>query len=107
RPRNRAGAAHAPPVPAAPRLRRLGFGDRISYALPAEACRPAPGQGIVAIEIRVDDDAVRTVVTRIADAAAAAALAAERALVEALGGGGQRPIGALGSPLGTDRIALI
>src|SRR5262245_40687488 len=99
--------AHDALVLAAAGLRRLGFGDRISYALPAEACVPAPGQGIVAIEIRVDDDAVRTVVTRIDDAAAAAALAAERALVEALGGGCQTPIGALASPLDPDRIEIV
>src|SRR5262249_47327964 len=93
-------------VLAAAGLRRLGFSDRISYALPAEACVPAPGQGIVAVEIRAADDAVRGIVGRIDDADAAAALSAERALVEALGGGCQTPIGALATPLG-DRIEII
>jgi hydroxymethylbilane synthase len=85
-------------VLAAAGLRRLGFVDRISMTLPADACVPAPGQGIVAIEIRDDDRASRDAVTRISDAAAAAALDAERAVVEALGGGCQTPIGALATP---------
>jgi hydroxymethylbilane synthase len=82
-------------VLAAAGLRRLGFGHRISMAMPADACVPAPGQGIVAVEIREDDAATRDAVSRISDAAAAAALEAERAVVETLGGGCQTPVGAL------------
>jgi hydroxymethylbilane synthase len=82
-------------VLAAAGLRRLGFASRISIALPADACIPAPGQGIVAVEIREGDDPVRSVIERINDDAAGAALTAERALVEALGGGCQTPVGAL------------
>ena len=68
---------------------------RISTALPAETCVPAPGQGIIAIEIR-DDDATdagargerfTTRDRRGADA--------ERAVVTRLGGGCQMPIGAV------------
>jgi hydroxymethylbilane synthase len=94
-------------VLAAAGLRRLGFGSRISFALPASACIPAPGQGIVAIEIREDDEAVREAVARIDDPASAAALTAERALVESLGGGCQTPIGALASPIDGDRLDLV
>ena len=82
-------------VLAAAGLRRLGFGHRISFALPVDACVPAPGQGIVAIEIRVRDEVARRAVQSIDDAATAAAFTAERALVETLGGGCQTPIGAL------------
>jgi hydroxymethylbilane synthase len=92
---------------AAAGLRRLGFASRISLALPSSACVPAPGQGIVAIEIREDDDALRRVVTRIDDEAAGAALRAERALVEALGGGCQTPIGALASPIDGETSELV
>jgi porphobilinogen deaminase len=94
-------------VLAAAGLRRLGFADRISLAVPPVACVPAPGQGIVAIEIREDDEHVRRIVARIDDDAAAAALEAERALVAALGGGCQTPIGALASPLDGDELDLI
>jgi hydroxymethylbilane synthase len=102
------GAYHAL-VLAAAGLRRLGFAHRISFALPAAACVPAPGQGIVAVEIRGDDDATRQSVARIDDQAAAAALTAERALVEALGGGCQTPVGALASPMddGTLEMAAV
>jgi hydroxymethylbilane synthase len=87
-------------VLAAAGLHRLGFGARISLTLPATACVPAPGQGIVAIEVRDGDARVAQAVRLIDDAAAAAALVAERAVVEALGGGCQTPIGALATPMG-------
>ncbi len=94
-------------VLAAAGLRRLGFGARISLALPAAACVPAPGQGIVAIEIRDGDEHVQRAVGRIDDPAAAAALDAERAVVAALGGGCQTPVGALASPIDGDRLELV
>jgi hydroxymethylbilane synthase len=84
-------------VLAAAGLTRLGFASRISARLPVDACVPAPGQGIVAIEIREGDEAVRQAVSSMDDAATGAALEAERALVAALGGGCQTPIGALAS----------
>jgi hydroxymethylbilane synthase len=94
-------------VLAAAGLRRLGLASRITMTLPASACVPAPGQGIVAIETREDDDAVRQIVGRINDKNAGAALEAERALVEALGGGCQTPIGALASSVDVDTIELV
>ena len=89
--------AHDALVLAAAGLNRLGFASRISLAIPAAACVPAPGQGIVAIEIRGDDARTRAAVARISDADAFDALAAERALVATLGGGCQTPVGALAS----------
>jgi hydroxymethylbilane synthase len=100
------GAHHAL-ILAAAGLRRLGFASRISFALPVDACVPAPGQGIVAIEVREDDADVRRMLVGIDDAAAAAALTAERALVQALGGGCQTPIGALASPEDRDKLSLV
>jgi len=94
-------------VLAAAGLRRLGFASRISLALAATACVPAPGQGIVAVETREDDEPVRSAVERISDPAAAAALTAERTLVAALGGGCQTPVGALATPDGGDMLDLI
>jgi hydroxymethylbilane synthase len=81
-------------VLAAAGLRRLEHGHRVSAALPIDACVPAPGQGIIAVEIRSDDDRIRELLAAIDDAPAAAALNAERAVVERLGGGCQMPIGA-------------
>jgi len=82
-------------VLAAAGLRRLGLAERITAAIPVEVCIPAPGQGIVAIEIRADDHRTRGAVAPVNDAAAATSLAAERAVVTALGGGCQLPLGAI------------
>lgn len=90
-------------VLAAAGLRRLGFESRISCALPFEACVPAPGQGIVAVEIRANDGRTRAAVERINDPQGADALVAERELVRALGGGCQTPIGAVAS-VGEDGV---
>jgi hydroxymethylbilane synthase len=81
-------------VLAAAGLRRLQHAHRISTALPAETCVPAPGQGIIAIEIRDDDTRARELVMTINDSTAGVALEAERAVVTRLGGGCQMPIGA-------------
>lgn len=81
-------------VLAAAGIKRLGFDSRISLAIPVQACVPAPGQGIITIEIQ-QNAAVQELVTRITDADTAAALEAERAVVEAVGGGCQLPLGAL------------
>jgi hydroxymethylbilane synthase len=94
-------------VLAAAGLRRLGFGERISMTLSADVCVPAPGQGIVAIETRDTDRTTRTFVERITDTTAAAALDAERAVVEALGGGCQTPIGALATIVEGNTLELI
>jgi len=94
-------------VLAAAGLRRLGYAARISLTIPAQACVPAPGQGIVAVEVRVDDEATGHAVRAIDDEAAAAALIAERALVEALGGGCQTPVGALASIVGENELELV
>ncbi len=82
-------------VLAAAGMRRLGLAARISAPIPIEVCVPAPGQGIVAMEIRAADDRSRAALRRAGDAAAAVALTAERAVVAALGGGCQLPLGAI------------
>ena len=82
-------------VLAAAGLNRLGYGARISATIPIDVCIPAPGQGIVAIEIREDDARARDAVTSVNDPAAAVSLIAERSIVAALGGGCQLPLGAI------------
>jgi len=94
-------------VLAAAGLRRLGMSSRMSARVPSSVCVPAPGQGIVAIEIREKDPRVSAVVHLIDDRESHAALDAERAVVEALGGGCQTPIGALASSLSADELELV
>lgn len=74
-------------------LIRLEHRARISSALPIPACIPAPGQGIIAVEIRSDDRRAAGAVAAIDDPSARAALEAERMVVTRLGGGCQMPIG--------------
>jgi hydroxymethylbilane synthase len=83
-------------VLAAAGVKRLGLAHRLSALVPTDICLPAPGQGIVAVEIAEQTgSAVSEVVKRIADADSDTALTAERAVVQALGGGCQMPLGAL------------
>jgi hydroxymethylbilane synthase len=93
-------------VLAAAGLRRLGFGARISVSVPLDECVPAPGQGIIAIEVRAGDRTTHEAVARVNDADASDALAAERALVTALGGGCQMPIGAIARPVAQNDLEL-
>jgi hydroxymethylbilane synthase len=81
-------------------LKRLGFGPRISAAIPPTDCIPAPGQGIVAIQLRRGDERTRGAVAPLNDALSGACLEAERAIVAALGGGCQLPLGAVAIPSG-------
>jgi hydroxymethylbilane synthase len=76
-------------------MRRLGLASRISAAIPLDICIPAPGQGIVAIEIRTGDQRARAALQSANDGAAAVSLEAERTVVNALGGGCQLPLGAI------------
>jgi hydroxymethylbilane synthase len=92
-------------VLAAAGLRRLEHEARISWLLPPETCVPAPGQGLIAVEVRADDTATAARVAALDDPAGAAMLEAERAVVERLGGGCQMPIGAYAT-LDGDALAL-
>jgi hydroxymethylbilane synthase len=82
-------------------LIRLGYGYRISAAIPETASIPAPGQGTVAMQIRREDALARAAVRPLNDASAFACLEAERAVVSALGGGCQLPLGAIAKPIET------
>ena len=81
-------------------LTRLGLQDRITQWLPTSICLPAPGQGILAVQVREDDqDAVR-VVRAIGSEDSRVCATGERAALEALGGGCQTPVGFLASVQG-------
>jgi hydroxymethylbilane synthase len=76
-------------------LRRLGRGDEASEVLDPIQVLPAPAQGALAVECRSGDDAARAVLTSLDHADTRAAVAAERALLEALEAGCSAPVGAL------------
>lgn len=75
-------------------LRRLGLERHISEYLPVETMVPAVGQGALAVEVRRADRRLRRLVAAIDDAPTRLAVRAERAVLAALGGGCQVPLGA-------------
>ncbi|KGF11253.1 hypothetical protein HMPREF1633_06930 [Tissierellia bacterium S5-A11] len=75
-------------------LERLGLADHITEVLQAPQWLPAAGQGALAIECRADDEELLALLAGIHDPETAAAVAAERAILAALEGGCQVPIGA-------------
>ena len=81
-------------VLAAAGLARLGWHDRVSEHLDPELCIPDAGQGALAIEARVDDSVVAELLEAINHPATRSAVTAERAFVEATGGGCRVPVAA-------------
>jgi len=75
-------------------LDRLGFSQRISEVLSPEVCMPAVGQGAIAVECRLNDKEAEGLLGSLDDAETRAAVIAERALLGALHGGCQVPMGA-------------
>jgi hydroxymethylbilane synthase len=75
-------------------LDRLGLSQRISEVLSPEACMPAVGQGAIAVECRLNDKEAEELLAPLDDAETRAAVIAERALLGALHGGCQVPMGA-------------
>ena len=82
-------------VVAAAALDRLGLGDRIAERLAPAVMLPQVAQGALAVECRTDDEATRELLATIDDPGAHAAIVAERAYLERLGGGCNLPVGAL------------
>jgi hydroxymethylbilane synthase len=81
-------------VLAAAGLNRLGWADRIAECLPVETMCPAVGQGALAIETRQDGGAAAQACRGLDHVESRTAVVAERAVLAALGGGCQVPIGA-------------
>ena len=81
-------------VLAAAGLKRMGWDDRIAEILSISYMCPAVGQGALAIETRADGGPAHEICGKLDHAATRVAVTAERALLAALGGGCQVPIGA-------------
>jgi hydroxymethylbilane synthase len=75
-------------------LDRLGLSQRISEVLSPDVCMPAVGQGAIAVECRLKDTEVADLLAPLDDAETRTAILAERALLAALEGGCQVPLGA-------------
>ena len=88
-------------VMAAAGLRRIGRADRISQFLGDEICVSAVAQGALGLESR-QDDALRERLAFLHDPATSAEIAAERAMLDRLGGGCHVPIGARATMTGRE-----
>jgi hydroxymethylbilane synthase len=75
-------------------LDRLGWSQRISETFTPERFMPAVGQGAIAVETRAADHEAMRLLEKLDDAETRSAIIAERALLKALQGGCQVPIGA-------------
>jgi hydroxymethylbilane synthase len=75
-------------------LDRLGWSQKITEALSPDIFLPAVGQGAIAIESRVKDTEAADILGKLDDAETRTAIIAERALLSALQGGCQVPLGA-------------
>ena len=93
-------------VLAAAGVRRLGLDDVVSEWLPADTMLPAPGQGALAVQCRSDDVSVLALLDELDDAAARAETTAERAFLQALGGGCAAPVAAFAVVTTTPRVRL-
>ena len=79
---------------AAAGVHRLGLNQHVRSRISADVMCPAVGQGALAIEVRAEDRPTRSLLSFLNDAATRTAIECERALLGALGGGCQVPIGA-------------
>lgn len=82
-------------VLAAAGLHRLGLQGRITQYLEAEEMIPAPAQGILALEIRQDDEKLAAMLDALSDAETAKEADAERGFLQEIGGDCHVPVGAL------------
>lgn len=89
---------------AAAGMTRLGCIDEATELLNPVEFLPAPGQGVVTLECRVDDEATATLVSALHHPASACAVLAERAFLAALGGGCNLPLGAYAHAEGADLV---
>ena len=81
-------------VVAAAGLIRLNLLARATEVLDESVMLPAPGQGVLAIQIRDDDARAAAAIGKLHDEASAAEVTAEREMLASLGGGCLVPIGA-------------
>jgi hydroxymethylbilane synthase len=79
-------------------LVRLGRTGEVTQILEPDAFVPAPGQGAIALECRQDDADTRAAAAALDHAPTARAVTAERALLAALEGGCNVPLGAHAAP---------
>jgi hydroxymethylbilane synthase len=92
-------------VLAAAGLERLAIDEPSATPLSTDVMLPAVGQGALALECRADDRETRALLAAVDDAPSAAAIAAERAFLVAIGGDCNTPLAAHAT-VGDGRLRL-
>ena len=87
-------------------LRRLGLTSAVTQELAPSLMLPQVGQGALAVECRVDDDELRSLLASIEHGPSRRAVDAERAFLAELGGGCDLPVGALATVDGGGTLHL-
>jgi len=85
---------------AAAGMKRAGRAAEISQYIPIEVMMPAVGQGVLGIEVRADDTAIRDLIDPLNHPDTVVESAAERAFLRRLGGGCQVPIAGIAQKQG-------
>jgi hydroxymethylbilane synthase len=78
-------------------MNRIGLAHLVSQILSFDIMLPAAGQGAIGIEVRRDDQKLIECISSLDHPETSVAVSAERAFLEALGGGCRRPIGVYGA----------
>jgi hydroxymethylbilane synthase len=89
-------------VVAAAALERLSISSQAAEVLSPTVMLPQVGQGAIALECRVEDEAVRALLASIDDDDAHRAVVAERAMLNGLGASCSLPVGGWAEPAGLD-----
>ncbi len=94
-------------VLAAAGLSRLGMEGRVAAYLSPQRFVPPPGQGALAVEVRADDRRMLDLLEPIEHPATRFEVTAERAFLEALGGGCSIPVGAYARCMGSELLMTV
>lgn len=94
-------------VLAAAGLHRLGMQDKVTVYLEPEEMIPAPAQGILALELREQDQELLHKLDALSHEETAGAAAAERGFLQEIGGDCHVPIGAVCTKEGDGRYTLL
>lgn len=90
---------------AAAGLKRANYENRISYYFDPKVFVPSPCQGILALQIREDDEVIKDILKTIEDNETTIRAKAERAYLKEIGGGCHLPVGAYTEIIG-DTITM-
>jgi len=93
-------------VIAAAGVRRMGAAERIAEYLPVEVAVPSPGQGALAVEVRLADEAAVALLAVLDAPIVSTAVRVERAFLRAVGGGCTTPLGAFAEVVADGRLRL-